>query len=107
MDYSKTVNLPRTDFPMKAELPHREPEIQRLWEEIDLYRKLQEKPAPHGKFVLHDGPPYSNGDIHVGNAMQNKLPKDFITRHMSMRGYEVPFVPGWDNPGLPIENNVA
>ncbi|MDO8682293.1 MAG: isoleucine--tRNA ligase [Armatimonadota bacterium] len=107
MDYSKTVNLPKTEFPMKANLPQREPDIQSFWEEIDLYRKSLEKPAPRGKFLLHDGPPYSNGDIHVGNAMQNKLPKDFITRYMSMRGYRAPFVPGWDNHGLPIENNVA
>ncbi|MDO8586747.1 MAG: isoleucine--tRNA ligase [Armatimonadota bacterium] len=107
MDYSKTVNLPKTDFPMKANLPQREPDIQRFWDEIDLYRRSLEKPAPKGRFLLHDGPPYSNGDVHVGNAMQNKLPKDFITRYMTMRGYNAPFVPGWDNHGLPIENNVA
>ena len=107
MDYSKTVNLPKTDFPMRANLPDREPDYQRFWEEIDLYRASLEKPAPAGAYVLHDGPPYSNGDVHVGNAMQNKLPKDFLTRFMSMRGYRAPYVPGWDNHGLPIENNVA
>jgi len=107
MDYSKTLNLPRTDFPMKANLPQREPGIQKLWEEMDLYRLSLEREAPNGVFILHDGPPYSNGDVHVGNAMQNKLPKDFITRYFSMNGYRVPFVPGWDNHGMPIENNVA
>jgi isoleucyl-tRNA synthetase len=107
MDYSKTVNLPKTEFPMKADLPHREPEIQQFWDEIGLYRKTQEKPAPRGKFVLHDGPPYSNGDVHVGNTMQNKLPKDFIVKFKTMRGFRAPYVPGWDNHGMPIENNVT
>jgi len=107
MDYSWTLNLPKTDFPMKADLPHREPEIERFWDEIDLYRKTQEKHAPRGRYVLHDGPPYSNGDVHVGNAMQNKLPKDFIVKFKTMQGFRAPYVPGWDNHGMPIENNVS
>lgn len=107
MDYSKTLNLPKTDFPMKANLPVREPDVQARWEEIELYKQSLEKEAPKGEFILHDGPPYSNGDVHVGNAMQNKLPKDFITRYKSMDGYRVPFIPGWDNHGMPIENNVS
>lgn len=107
MDYSKTLNLPKTDFPMKANLPQREPDIQRVWDEIDLYAKSLEKDAPRGTFILHDGPPYSNGHVHVGNAMQNKLPKDFVTRFRTMCGYRAPFIPGWDNHGMPIENNVS
>lgn len=107
MDYSKTLNLPKTDFPMKANLPQREPDIQRLWDEMDVYAKSLEKDAPNGEFILHDGPPYSNGNVHVGNAMQNKLPKDFVTRYRTMRGFRSPFIPGWDNHGMPIENNVS
>ena len=106
MDYSKTVNLPDTAFPMKANLPNREPEIQKQWEERDIYNKLISRPAPRGLFVLHDGPPYSNGDIHIGHAL-NKLLKDFVVRYKSMRGYRTPYVPGWDNHGLPIENKVS
>lgn len=106
MDYSKTVNLPRTDFPMKAELARREPDIQEFWEEINLYEKTLEKPAPRGRFILHDGPPYSNGDIHIGHAL-NKLLKDFIVRYKRMAGYQTPFIPGWDNHGLPIEQKVS
>lgn len=106
MDYSKTLNLPKTAFPMKANLPQREPGIQELWQKLDLYHaSLKDK--PRGRFILHDGPPYSNGDVHVGNAMQNKLPKDFFIRYKSMCGYSAPFIPGWDNHGMPIENNVA
>lgn len=107
MDYSKTLNLPKTDFPMKANLAQREPEIQKYWADIGLYRRLQEKPAPKGLFILHDGPPYSNGDIHIGTALQNKVPKDIVVRYRSMCGYRSPYVPGWDNHGMPIENNVT
>ena len=106
MDYRSTLNLPKTEFPMKANLPQREPEMQRRWEEMDLYRRSMEKAAPLGRFVLHDGPPYSNGDIHIGHAL-NKTLKDFVVRYRSMQGYEAPYVPGWDNHGMPIENNVA
>ena len=107
MDYSKTLNLPKTEFPMKANLAQREPEIQKYWADIGLYRKLQERPAPKGLFILHDGPPYSNGDIHIGTALQNKVPKDIVVRYHSMCGYRSPYVPGWDNHGMPIENNVT
>jgi isoleucyl-tRNA synthetase len=106
MDYSKTVNLPKTAFPMKADLPNREPGFQKFWEEIDLYGQLVARDAPKGTFLLHDGPPYSNGDIHIGHAL-NKLLKDFIVRYKAMRGYRTPYVPGWDNHGMPIENKVS
>lgn len=91
---------------MKANLPEREPQIQKLWEEIQVYRALSERDAPKGQFLLHDGPPYSNGDIHMGHAL-NKVLKDFVVRYKAMAGYRVPFVPGWDNHGLPIENKVS
>ncbi|MCR4420013.1 MAG: isoleucine--tRNA ligase [Clostridia bacterium] len=102
MDYSQTVNLPQTEFPMRAQLPKREPEILRFWEEIDLYRRVQEKSAGRPQFILHDGPPYANGDIHLGTSL-NKVLKDFIVKFYSMNGYDAPFVPGWDTHGLPIE----
>jgi isoleucyl-tRNA synthetase len=107
MDYKKTLNLLKTDFPMKANLAAREPEIHQFWDSIGLYRRAQEKDAPNGLFVLHDGPPYSNGDVHIGTVVQNKVPKDFIVRYKTMRGFRAPYVPGWDNHGLPIENNVS
>jgi len=106
MDYSRTVNLPKTDFPMKADLGNREPTIQAFWQEIGLYRLSQEKPATRGEFILHDGPPYSNGDIHMGHAL-NKTLKDFIVRYKCMSGYRAPLIPGWDNHGLPIEQKVS
>ncbi|HOM83648.1 MAG TPA: isoleucine--tRNA ligase [Armatimonadota bacterium] len=106
VDYRSTLNLPKTAFPMKGNLPTLEPQIQRRWEEMDLYRLSLEKPAPNGRFILHDGPPYSNGDIHMGHAL-NKILKDLIVRYWSMQGYQAPFVPGWDNHGMPIENNVS
>jgi isoleucyl-tRNA synthetase len=102
LDYSKTVNLPKTDFPMRAQLPQREPEQLRFWEKINLYRLVQEKNAGKPKFILHDGPPYANGDIHLGTSL-NKVLKDFIVKFYSMAGYDAPFVPGWDTHGLPIE----
>lgn len=106
MDYSKTVNLPKTDFPMKADLPNREPEFEKLWEKLDVYAKLLDRESPRGAFILHDGPPYSNGDIHIGHAL-NKILKDFIVRYKAMNGYRTPFIPGWDNHGLPIEQKVS
>lgn len=106
MDYSKTVNLPKTDFPMKADLPNREPEFEKLWEKLDVYGKLLRRETPKGTFILHDGPPYSNGDIHIGHAL-NKILKDFIVRYKAMTGYRTPFIPGWDNHGLPIEQKVS
>lgn len=105
MDYRETLNLPKTDFPMKADLPRREPVIQSRWREMGLYRKLLEKNRSGKKFVLHDGPPYANGDIHLGTAL-NKILKDIIIRYRHMRGFYSPYVPGWDCHGQPIEHEV-
>jgi isoleucyl-tRNA synthetase len=102
MDYSKTLNLPQTEFPMRAGLPQREPETLALWEEQDLYRQVQQKNAGRPKFILHDGPPYANGDIHLGHTL-NKVLKDIIVKFKSMEGFDAPYVPGWDTHGLPIE----
>ncbi|MCE5198423.1 MAG: isoleucine--tRNA ligase [Armatimonadota bacterium] len=106
MEYSKTVNLPKTSFPMKADLPNREPIFQKFWEEHDVYKKMSQRETDMGSFILHDGPPYSNGDIHIGHAL-NKLLKDFIIKYKVMKGYRTPYIPGWDNHGLPIENKVS
>lgn len=101
-----TLNLPATDFPMRANLAAREPKRIAFWEKTGLYRRLQEKNAGTGKvFVLHDGPPFTNGDVHIGTA-QNKLLKDIIMRYKTMRGFRTPYVPGWDCHGLPIEHKV-
>ncbi len=105
MDWKDTLNLPQTKFPMKANLAQREPEILRFWEEIRLYQRLQETAAQKALFVLHDGPPYANGHIHMGTAL-NKILKDFILKSRRMLGYACPYVPGWDCHGLPIELNV-
>ncbi len=105
MDYNKTIRLPQTDFPMRAGLPKREPEMLREWEEQDIYHKLMEKNAGKPKFVLHDGPPYANGNIHIGTAL-NKILKDMIVKHRNMTGYCAPYVPGWDTHGLPIESAI-
>lgn len=102
MDYKDTLLMPQTDFPMRGNLPQREPQIQTKWEEMDIYRKVQERTKGRPLFVLHDGPPYANGDIHMGHAL-NKILKDFIVRYKSMSGYCAPYVPGWDTHGLPIE----
>ncbi len=101
-DYSTTLYLPRTDFPMRAGLPEKEPQIVRRWQEIDLYRRLRDDAAGRPRYVLHDGPPYANGNIHIGHAL-NKILKDVITRSFQMRGYDSNYVPGWDCHGLPIE----
>ena len=101
-DYSKTLFLPQTDFPMRAGLPQREPEILKRWDEIGLYRKLRESAAGRAKFVLHDGPPYANGNIHIGHAL-NKILKDVVTKSQQMLGFDSNYVPGWDCHGLPIE----
>jgi isoleucyl-tRNA synthetase len=101
-DYSKTLFLPETEFPMRAGLPQREPEILTYWNEIGLYRKLREQAAGRAKFVLHDGPPYANGHIHIGHAL-NKILKDVVTRSQQMLGFDSNYVPGWDCHGLPIE----
>nr|WP_180901069.1 MULTISPECIES: isoleucine--tRNA ligase [unclassified Martelella] len=102
VDYSKTLYLPQTDFPMRAGLPEREPEMVARWQEMGLYKKLREDARGREKFVLHDGPPYANGNIHIGHAL-NKILKDVITRSFQMRGYDSNYVPGWDCHGLPIE----
>ncbi|MCA0045525.1 isoleucine--tRNA ligase [Mesorhizobium sp. B283B1A] len=102
IDYSKTLYLPQTDFPMRAGLPEKEPVLVKRWQDMDLYRKLREEAAGRTKYVLHDGPPYANGNIHIGHAL-NKILKDVITRSFQMRGYDSNYVPGWDCHGLPIE----
>jgi isoleucyl-tRNA synthetase len=101
-DYSKTLYLPQTDFPMRAGLPQREPDILAYWNEIDLYGKLRAASKGRTKFVLHDGPPYANGNIHIGHAL-NKILKDLVTRSQQMLGFDSNYVPGWDCHGLPIE----
>ncbi|MER9298216.1 isoleucine--tRNA ligase [Mesorhizobium sp. M0621] len=102
IDYSKTLYLPQTDFPMRAGLPEKEPLLVQRWQDMDLYAKLRESAAGRTKYVLHDGPPYANGNIHIGHAL-NKILKDVITRSFQMRGYDSNYVPGWDCHGLPIE----
>jgi isoleucyl-tRNA synthetase len=101
-DYSDTLFLPKTDFPMRAGLPQREPEILAFWERINLYQSLRDAGAERNRFVLHDGPPYANGNIHIGHAL-NKILKDIIVRSKQMVGYDANYVPGWDCHGLPIE----
>ncbi|MGV2125238.1 isoleucine--tRNA ligase [Agrobacterium vitis] len=101
-DYSATLALPQTEFPMRAGLPQKEPEIVARWQQMGLYKKLRASAAGREKFVLHDGPPYANGNIHIGHAL-NKILKDVITRSFQMRGYDSNYVPGWDCHGLPIE----
>jgi isoleucyl-tRNA synthetase len=101
-DYSETLFLPQTDFPMRAGLPQREPEILKAWEQADLYKQLRAAAQGREKFILHDGPPYANGNIHIGHAL-NKILKDVVTRSQQMLGYDSNYVPGWDCHGLPIE----
>lgn len=102
MDYNQTLNLPKTDFPMRASLPQREPQFLEQWEANDQYKKLMKLNEGKPLFVLHDGPPYANGDIHIGHAL-NKTLKDFIVRYKNMTGFNSPYVPGWDTHGLPTE----
>ncbi|MCI1589695.1 isoleucine--tRNA ligase [Heyndrickxia oleronia] len=102
MDYKDTLLMPKTEFPMRGNLPKREPEIQEKWKELNIYEKVQEHTKGRPLFVLHDGPPYANGDLHMGHAL-NKTLKDFIVRYKSMTGFNAPYVPGWDTHGLPIE----
>ncbi|MFZ3183021.1 MAG: isoleucine--tRNA ligase [Pseudomonas sp.] len=104
-DYKATLNLPDTAFPMKAGLPQREPQILERWNSLGLYQKLREQGQGRPKFVLHDGPPYANGSIHIGHAV-NKILKDIITRSKTLAGFDAPYVPGWDCHGLPIEHKV-
>jgi isoleucyl-tRNA synthetase len=105
MDYKTTLNLPRTDFPMKANLPQREPELLAWWDQVRLYERIQEAGQNRPLYVLHDGPPYANGRIHIGHAL-NKILKDIIVKSKTMAGYRAPYVPGWDCHGLPIEHQV-
>ncbi|MDD6160131.1 MAG: isoleucine--tRNA ligase, partial [Oscillospiraceae bacterium] len=105
MDYNQTVHLPQTEFPMRAGLPKREPEILNGKWEVETYNKLMEKNAGKPKFVLHDGPPYANGHIHIGTAL-NKILKDIIVRYKNMTGFQAPYIPGWDTHGLPIESAI-
>ncbi|MFD2682902.1 isoleucine--tRNA ligase [Bacillus seohaeanensis] len=102
MEYKETLLMPKTEFPMRGNLPKREPNRQAKWEEMNIYEKVQERTKGRPLFVLHDGPPYANGNIHMGHAL-NKILKDFIVRYKSMSGYHAPYVPGWDTHGLPIE----
>jgi len=104
-DYKATLNLPHTDFPMKAGLSQREPKRLDQWQQRDLYRRIREASAGRPKFILHDGPPYANGDIHIGHAV-NKILKDIIVKARTLDGYDAPYVPGWDCHGLPIELKV-
>ncbi|MDG0959827.1 isoleucine--tRNA ligase, partial [Bacillus paranthracis] len=102
MEYKNTLLMPKTEFPMRGNLPKREPAMQEKWAEMNIYEKVQEHTKGRPLFVLHDGPPYANGDIHMGHAL-NKVLKDFIVRYKSMTGFCAPYVPGWDTHGLPIE----
>ena len=103
--YKKTMNLPKTKFSMRASLAQNEPARLKDWEDNGVYELLLKKNEGHDKFVLHDGPPYANGPIHLGHAM-NKISKDMINRYKAMRGYLTPYVPGWDCHGQPIEHKV-
>ncbi len=104
-DYKDTLNLPKTEFPMRANLPKREPERLRQWEELGLYGKIREARSGRPKFILHDGPPYANGHIHMGHAL-NKILKDIVLRYKTLKGYDCPYVPGWDCHGLPVEHRL-
>ncbi len=104
-DYKHTLNLPRTDFPMKASLAQREPERIRRWQEADIYGQMRRRSAGRPRFILHDGPPYANGDLHLGHTV-NKTLKDVIIKSRTLAGFDAPYLPGWDCHGLPIEHNV-
>ncbi len=104
-DWKDTLNLPRTDFPMKANLPATEPAMIAQWDATGLYAKIRAARAGAPRFVLHDGPPYANGQIHIGHAL-NKILKDLVIKSRTMAGFDAPYVPGWDCHGLPIELNV-
>lgn len=106
MDYKETLLMPKTEFPMRGNLPNKEPIRREAWEKNKIYEKVQDKTKGQPLFVLHDGPPYANGDLHIGHAL-NKILKDFIVRYKSMTGYYAPYVPGWDTHGLPIETALA
>ncbi len=105
MEYKETLNLPKTNFPMKANLAQKEPDWLQHWEKMKLYQKIRESSEGRKKFILHDGPPYANGHIHMGTAL-NKTLKDIIIKSRQMSGFDAPYVPGWDCHGLPIEHKV-
>ncbi len=105
MDYKTTLNLPKTDFPMKANLKDLEPRIIEKWRQEKIYGRMQEQAKGKKRYILHDGPPYANGHIHIGHAL-NKILKDIIVKYKSMQGFSSPYVPGWDCHGLPIEHQV-
>ncbi|MBI4974953.1 MAG: class I tRNA ligase family protein, partial [Candidatus Omnitrophica bacterium] len=105
MNYKSTLNLPKTDFPMKADLPNREGLVLKSWQDMGLYGQMRKVSKGRNKFVLHDGPPYANGDIHMGHAL-NKILKDIVVRYKTMRGFDSPYVPGWDCHGLPVEHQL-
>ena len=105
-DYKKTLNLPQTTFAMKANLPQNEPKRLEQWRGMNLYQRIREKSAGRPKFVLHDGPPYANGRIHIGHAL-NKTLKDIVVKSRTMLGFDSPYIPGWDCHGLPIEHAVG
>ena len=105
LELKKTLNLPKTDFSMKANLPQNEPKWLERWEKMDIYRKIRESRRGAPSYVLHDGPPYANGAIHEGHAL-NKCLKDFVVKSKTMAGFDSPYVPGWDCHGLPIEIKV-
>jgi isoleucyl-tRNA synthetase len=106
MDYKETLNLPQTNFPMKANLVKREPEMLEQWESENIYRQIRKASGDRPKYIFHDGPPYANGHIHMGHAL-NKILKDFVVKIMGMKGFDATFVPGWDCHGLPIEHQVG
>ena len=105
MEYKNTLNLPKTDFPMKADLPNREPKILEGWQESKLYEKIRKIGRGKTKYILHDGPPYANGNIHMGHAL-NKILKDIVIKYKTMKGFDSPYVPGWDCHGLPVEHQL-
>ena len=105
MDYKETLNLPKTSFPMRANLPQNEPKQVEKWAQEQIYFKILEANKGRKRFILHDGPPYANGNIHIGHAL-NKILKDIIIKYSAMSGHEAPYIPGWDCHGLPIELQV-
>src|SRR5881628_1209274 len=105
-DYSETLFLPKTDFPMRAGLPQKEPQLLARWASIDLYHRLREAARGRPKFVLHDGPPYANGNVHIGTAL-NKILKELVVKARSMANFDAPYVVGYDCHGLPIEFKVT
>ena len=105
MNYKDTIQLPKTSFSMKGNLIKKEPETQEMWDRENLYTKIRQARKDSPKFILHDGPPYANGHVHLGTAL-NKILKDFIVKSFTMMGYDSPYVPGWDCHGMPIEHRV-